>query len=310
MGKKFMLYLAIFLGIISYVSAASNLLECDFKSGVCSGNEVALFYANKNMYDADGKVLNSPISINTDSNYDKSLCCRITNPTLGNLVVATENFDGSEAQMSCSNGGEDLMYYTSDTNSRVGFPTSDVFNKTFFSKKLCVKLPDTLSNLDILVSDDSNYKNIGYSCLYKTKTLESNGVVSDCSATYFGGEQYSYTVWGKLNENIESLKCNADCTSKLDTRVYSSCSQKVSACSGIPEDCDGSLYGGWVNLESDPSKQVQCSSPWNNYRENVFTSIKLEVSSVDEKCSNLIKRKYSVILDNELVTMSVYICGD
>lgn len=313
MIKIFLIYLTIFLGLSSSVNSIGNILDCQFKTGTCSSDEQALFYANSQVGDSLGNVINSPVSKNYDvTNYNRALCCKINSPNLENLVAQTESFDRTVQGMNCANGGEDLMYFTSSTNAKVGFPNSSNFNISFFNQKLCVKLPDELSSLDILVSDDINYKNIGYSCLYKTKLLDTNGVVSSCDATYtdeFNNQvNYPYTVWGKLFENIESLKCNSDCTSKLDNRVYSACSQKVSGCEGIPFQCDGSLLSGWVNYNE--THQVQCSSPWDVYKKNIFTSKKIEVKSNDDKCSNLIKKKYSVILDNQQVYMSVYVCGN
>ena len=56
--------------------------------------------------------------------------------------------------------------------------------------------------------------------------------------------------------------------------------------------------------------EVQCSSPWTNTRNLAFTNEEVQVSSIENKCSNIIQKKYSVMLNNELVTMSVYMCGE
>ena len=162
------------------------------------------------------------------------------------------------------------------------------------------------SRLNIFASSE-DYSFAGYSCLYRTSNL-LNGVVSSCDATFDGSKKYSTVVWAKLIENSDSLKCNSDCTSKLDGRVYSGCGAKVSTCTKVSPSCDGSVYGSWVKY--DQYTEVLCAEPWLTTRQTAFTTESIEVTSINNKCSNIIQKKYSVILNNELVTMSVYVCNE
>lgn len=316
MAKRFYLILLTIALLISSVYSDDNLLSCDFKQGLCAADETTLFYAHNDFYQPGEplNILSSNVAVTHSSNYDKSLCCKINNDDLNNdLSTDIENSGNS-----CLNNGQLLMYFTEETNSRVGFLEAINFDITQYSKQLCIKLPDAFSNFQIKVND-LNFGAIGYTCLYKTNEL-TNGHVSSCDATFDNGIEtvsYNYTVWGKLWENLDSLKCNSDCTSKLDNRVYSACSQKISNCN-VPISCDGSLSGAWVPydangdgiIDSTETSETQCSAPWSNIRTQVFTNDVLKVETLDDKCINLVKREYSVMYENELITMNIYICED
>jgi len=319
MIKKIFLLVSIILLSLTSNFAVGNILSCSFSTSCTSGSN--MFYANKNFMDTNSNILSSNIATSKDINYNYGLCCKInTKPNLG-LNISIENFNGLNSQ--CNNGGKNIFYLTSSTNARLGILNyndgliNNNFNKNFYSKKVCVNIPDNFSNLDLVISDDLRYKNTGYECLFKTNNI-TNGLVSSCNATFAASKQYKYTIWGKLWENTNTLKCNVDCTSKLDGRVYSACSQKVDSCKYVPKECDGSLYGAWVKYDSNHDGiinnsdlgEIQCSAPWDIVRGNKFTNLPIRVDAVKNKCSNIIKKKYSVVLDNELVTMNVYICNN
>jgi hypothetical protein len=103
------------------------------------------------------------------------------------------------------------------------------------------------------------------------------------------------------------LNCNADCTSKLDNRVYVGCNQKVRSCS-VPVACNGALLGSYVSSSS--SKEILCEAPWDKFRQKVFTKDKLDVRAASGECDNLIKKSFVGFLDNEQVVMNIYICQD
>ena len=159
----------------------------------------------------------------------------------------------------------------------------------------------------------NNYMNLGYECMFRVSSTV-NGLISDCNASFDGSNIYDYTLVGRAEENINNLRCNDDCTSRLDGRLYSSCGSFLTECSAVPDACDGSIYGGWIQDPLNASQEFQCSAPWDNYRVNIYTdesgsSSSLKVESTNE-CSSLVDREYQVMIDNELVKMHVYICGN
>ncbi len=307
MNYKIIFILLISIFSINSIYSTDNLFSCGFNTGIGAD----FIYANGNFFEPGfpDRVLSSNVAIHSDSNYNMTMSCSINSLNLDNLKTSFELNDGND----CPNGGQDLFYLTSDTNARIGFPLVNTkinpsFNYSHYSYKLCVDLPDEFSSIDIFISDDDKYKYAGYQCLFKSSDL-INGKISSCDSEYAGSNQYDFTIWARLYENLNSLKCNSDCTSVLDNRVYSACSQKVSTCNGVPQSCDGSLLGAWVNLNDN--FEIKCEAPWGEVsRSNIYTDKNIEVSDVDNKCLNLISKKYSVILDNELVTMNVYVCGE
>lgn len=290
------------------VSAAA-LFTCGFKASACNADEELVYYAHNGFVDGLGLVMSSPTRTEAFGPYNaatfgKSLCCKVNSP-LGNPLDNVK-FTTLPLASSCASGEKDLIYFTNITNGRIAYKQSPLFNTSFYTHKICVKVPDGFSTLDILVNDE-DYSSIGYTCIYKSNDLESS-VVSDCDATYGAGLQYKYTAWARLWEDLSSLKCSNDCTSKLDGRVYVACKTKISSCSGIPLACDGALLNSWVD---NGANEVQCSKTWNKTREKVFSldSIKIEISDKNN-CANLIKKDYPVLVDNELVTMSIYVCSN
>lgn len=307
MIRKF--FLAV-LGLMFLVFSVSstNLFTCEFKTGNCGVNETAFFYASPDFFPDDGgpepdKVMSSHVRLSYNDDYNKALCCKLNDPMGQSLGLV--NFNHIPVGDSCATGAKDLVYYTGDTNARLAFRSSLLFNQPFYSHKTCVEIPDDFSGIDIFVSDeDKSY--LGYSCIFKVSGLE-NGVVSSCDGTFNGGDQYNHTVWARLWEDVSSLKCDSDCTSRLDGRVYTACAGQINICSDMPLVCNGALLGSWV---WNGSTEIQCSSPWTNTRDVVFTQEDLKVESSASDCSNIIVREYPVLLDNELVNMKVYICAD
>lgn len=303
--KKFFLIILLLFTFSFEVYSASDLLSCSFKTGSCLAEESALFYANKNFNDINGNVLSSNLAIVTDSNYNKALCCKVNQGANG-VSLGNINITYVDANLNCPLNFEGLMYFTSNTNARVAF-VENVTNPSIYSKKMCISVPSQFSRFNILLSKE-DYSFAGYTCLYRTSNY-SNSLVSSCNAR-FGSDskKYSNVVWAKLIESSDSLKCNSDCTSKLDGRIYSACADKVSTCTKVSPSCDGSVYGSWVKFNS--TVDILCADPWTTVRQITFTSENVEVSSVNNKCSNIIQKKYSVMLNNELVTMSVYVCNE
>jgi len=306
MVKKIFLWLLILVSINSIFG--TDLFECSFQDNSCSAGFEEVFSGNGH-FQKDGNLLSSNVAKNSDlTNYNKVLCCKVNNENIQNV-----KFDYMLVNETCN--GEELIYFTNSTNARTAISKNSLeksdyimnFNESYYSHKLCVEIPDEFSSLDILASDYENFKYAGYSCLFKTNSL-INGLVSDCNAKYGSSapvNQYQYTIWAKLWENSESLKCNSDCTSVLDNRVYSECSQKITECVGIPVECDGSLYGSWVKVS--PTVEVKCSASWDEKRVNKFTEDAIIVDSTST-CKNVVKKKYTTMFDNNQVTMDIYIC--
>lgn len=221
----------------------------------------------------------------------------------------TVNFeikDKPSSAVVCDRDISEIMYFTDDTNARV----SRDYNPAFHTKVLCANFPKSEGVMH-LVWNNKDLSSRDYTCLFKTNDI-NNGVISSCDAQYNGSNQYLYSVWGMLFDSIDSLSCKSDCSSKLDNRIYSICSAKIKSCVDVPLDCDGSLYGSWVKSTeiSHENQEVQCSAPWNNYRTSKFTNIPLQVSTVENRCENLIKIEYPFILDDEQIKMSVYVCSN
>jgi hypothetical protein len=223
-----------------------------------------------------------------------------------NGFVTFEIKNKPNSNVVCEKDINEIMYFTDDTNARV----SRSYDENFHTKVLCATF-DEADGVMHMVWNDKDLSSRNYACLFKTNDV-NNGLASSCDADFNGNNQYLYSVWGILYDSIDSLNCKADCSSKLDNRIYSICSVKIKACSDVPLDCDGSLYGSWVksNEINHPNSEVQCSAPWNNYRSSKFTDIPLQITTAENKCDNLIKIEYPFILDDEQIKMIVYVCSD
>lgn len=223
-----------------------------------------------------------------------------------NGFVTFEIKDKPSSAVVCGKDINEIMYFTGDTNARV----SRSYNPTYHTKVLCANF-DESDGVMHLVWNNKDLAPRQYSCLFKTNDI-NNGLASSCDATFAGSTKYDFSVWGILFDSIDSLNCEADCSSKLDNRIYSICSAKIKSCADVPLDCDGSLYGSWVKSYDPryPNYEIQCSAPWNNYRVSRFTNTSLQVTTADGTCNNLIKIEYPFILDDEQIKMAVYVCSD
>lgn len=317
--KKFLLFILFFLSIILvfFSSSVSNgfstgLFSCRF-SQTSGPSSSAIFYANKNFYqntvyasssiNDSSNLLNTKTQLGYDSNYDFGFSCQL------NLVdVSSQStklvFQTVSASSACPIGTTALFYYTGTTNSKIAINVipSDL---SYYTNKTCIGVPNQFSGIHIKVSKKS-LSLAGYSCLFRLNSL-NNSVLSSCNSIFdFGNNKYKYVVWAKIYQNSNSLVCNNDCTSKLDNRVYTSCSNKLSQCSYVPKVCNGALLNSWVKYNS--TAQIQCSAPWNVMRTTLFTNSTLEIHSLNNTCSNFIVNKYPVMINNQLVTMNIYIC--
>lgn len=201
----------------------------------------------------------------------------------------------------CDGDEQEIMYFTDTENARV----AREYIQGFHTKVLCAKFQKSNGVMHI-VWNNQNFAERNYECLFRTNDVK-NGLVSSCDQTFDSNKKYRYTVWGMLFDSIDSLNCKSDCSSKVDDRIYSICSAKIKSCSDVPLDCDGSLLGSWVNYNS--THEIQCSGPWNNFRSKVFSTEKVEVTSVDGACEDLIKIEYPVIYNDEQVVMNIYVCN-
>lgn len=279
---------------------AAELLSCEWGGSYLS-NEL-LFFANNDftniMGSSSGTVLSSPIAFSEDTHYDLPLSCNSPLSEPGDELTFYESEDPT-----CS-GDEVLLHFTGETNALASLE----YNSSKHEYSLCAKLPTSISAVDIVISQDKNYEDIGYTCLFRTSNNDS-GRISSCDAEFNSGQTYDYTVWARAFQSTASLSCNLDCSSNIDNRVRVGCAQKVDSCQRVPSVCDGSLLNSWVKYND--SHQIKCSKPWDEFRENPLDSgsnIQVETNELD--CPNVISQDYSVILDNEPVKMKVYVCSD
>lgn len=289
-------------------SSETQSLACEWSQNqVCSEGKNPVLYAltdfpNNIIYNSGGNLMSSKVSMDKHPSYQRVLCC--DSPAGGELDFSRP----SKNQCSAANQ-EKLLYFTDQINAKIGVDAGqNNFNIDDYSHTLCVERPEEYASLDIQVdSSDSSYKDLGYECLFRISD-DVNGVVSSCNAVSGGGQQYDKTVWARFFENIDSIQCNSDCTSELDDRVYSICGQQLDRCSAVPQQCDGSLYGAWVDYNQ--THEVQCSASWDNYRTKTTGESFFSVTSSDDDCTNLISKKHSVMIDNQPVTMNVYVCSN
>ncbi len=296
MNKSLLVLAGLFLSI--NVGFSLDTITCSWDYGACNGqNEHSIFYIS-NLTDSQGYVLNSPVESSEEKGFNKQLCCSTSNDQLDFSTVSSPD--------TCDYTS--FMYISNDKNHRLAFNSSDPeFSFAKYTSTLCVKKPPITSDFfDIqLARTDSSYGDKGYQCLFRVSS-DINGLVSDCNATFNGNQMYDYTVWSRFFEASGDLDCNLDCTSRSDSRVYRACGQLVPECSAVPSECDGSLLGAWVDYGLD--KEIQCSDPWIKTREKRNLE-SLNVISTSNDCPNLISNSYTVLLNNEPVTMKVYICS-
>lgn len=290
-----LIYIILFVSLFQ-VAYSSEIFTCSYEQfGTCSDDET-LFFASSNL---SGNVrLDS--NLNYESNYDYSVCCK-SNVTLVKFSTKMKNLTTDE--ITCDKNSP-LLYFTGNTNSRV----AKEYNPIHHKYGLCYDVPDKTYALSInFVPKEGIIKE--FECLFRTSSIV-NGVVSSCDSTYDSGNFYEYSVVGDLFSGMDVLSCNFDCSNKLTGRIDYSCSLKMpDSCSAVPIQCSSSLPNSWVSFNE--THEVQCSSPWNNFRSKAFTTEALVIeTSAAHSCENLIKIPRSVFYNNEVVTMSIFVCQD
>ncbi len=284
-------------------SLDSNSISCNWvpDDGTCSQNNIVL-YAHEDSFDASGLVISSNTQLFSgftpeQQKYSRVLCCVPKTGVVDFTAIAGDV---------CPADYERIISFTNDSNARASYE----FNPAHHYNSSCVYFSEQFSRMDVFYTADKKladfYERKGYECLYRTNDFV-NGHVSDCDATFDGTNKYNVSVWIRLWENVDNYDCNSDCTSKLDNRVYSGCSEKIRECANVDPLCDGSLLGSWVQYNA--THEMQCIFPWDNYRKKVFSAEKLKVESTGD-CKNVVVKKYSVMIDNELVNMNIYSCSN
>ncbi len=322
------LILALLLQLCSTLFAVENL-ECNWVPQSSCDPRDAIFYAhstifNNNVNGQPNEFMSSHVSLVGNSNYDSALCC--TSPL--NVVSDRLSFYGeATTNNQCTNNDQALLFLTNNTNGILALNES--YNPAFHNYVICADLPQSASAARFEIDNTDFYKDRGYQCVFRLSNI-TNGRVSSCEGRYgFGSNQYSFAIWAKLIESDSSLRCNADCTSNLDSRVYSSCAQRIPACYNVPSACDGSLYGGWVELPADRDGdglddidqfgnhrlQINCEAPWDKERINPEyvdsnSQSNIVVDSVEGACKNILSQEYSVLVDNIPYKMNMYICSN
>jgi hypothetical protein len=316
--KKIFFLVFLLLNVMTLTFAEENL-QCNWvPQGSCALNDSVLYahsgVFNNNPNSQPNEFMSSHVSTVGNSNYDTALCC--TSPL--NIVddrLSFYNSPTSNAQ--CPNTDQPLFYSTSSSNGIIGLNYTSNVDTVF-----CADLPTTAAYANFVLDNTNFYEGRGYQCVFRVSN-ETNGRISSCDATAgsFGLFQYDYAVWARLIEADSSLICNADCTSKLDNRVYSSCSSQIPVCNDVPDVCDGSLYGGWVaypNGDIDSygthKLQIKCEDPWSQIRTNPeyiesTADSGILVESIDGTCTDILSQEYSVLVDNIPYKMNVFICN-
>ncbi len=288
MFKRLILLFLVLFTAISFASA-NEIFTCKYDLASNCNYDDILFYSSSN------KSANVEIR-NSNPTYDYAICC--SSPKT-NVSFSTVDLSVGEE---CSKN-EPLIFFTSSINARL----ASEYNPNHHKYALCYDVPDKSYALSIqFVPKDGLINN--FQCLFRASD-NVNSHTSSCDWTYNGGETYKYSVIAQLFEGMDVLSCANDCTNKLSGRVDYACSLKFTdLCSNVPIQCSGSLTNSWVSYNS--THEVKCSSPWQSYRYKAFTQEKLEITTTVQSCDNLIKVPYSTILNNEIVSMNIFICGD
>lgn len=314
MNKIIIITIMTMLIPISFSAIPENI-ACTWEApGVCPIDHVVLnAHGSPIFHDVfSGALISSQVDLGNaitripiDGNYNEVLCC---DPSKGILEF------WYDSNPNCGTGYS-IVHLYNETNSRVAH--EDAYNPAIHNHTICVEYTEAFSHLDLYVSNQEVfaqlYEDMGYTCLFRFSS-NLNAHIGDCDSLFAPapGTPYKYSVWMRIKENVDNLKCNTDCTSKLDGRVYSECSQKIRECRGITPLCDGSLYGSWVDIDKDldgiMDAELQCSDPWNLTRAKVFSQDLVMINTTDE-CPNVVKETYSAMIDDQIVTMNVFICS-
>jgi hypothetical protein len=318
--KRNLIIFMLFLNFLSFAFAAETL-RCDWvPQASCTQNDSVL-YTHSNVFNnapnsQPFEFMSSHVANQGNFNYDVALCC--TSPL--NVVDDRLTFyDSPTTNGLCPNNDQPLFYATNYTNGIIGLNYTSDHNTAF-----CADLPTTAAYANFELDNTNFYEGRGYQCVFRVSN-ETNGRISSCNATYgsFNNFQYEYAVWARLIEADSSLRCNSDCTSKLDSRVYASCSSQIPVCNDVPDTCDGSLYSGWVAYPTGPFDidaygthkfQTRCEAPWKQTRVNPeyiepTEDLGILVESIDGICTSILSQEYSVLVDNIPYKMNVFTCN-
>ncbi len=302
MLRKLLIIITLLLTQILVSYSVLDTLDCDYTQNTSIPPENILFYGHNNLSSnvALGQgLLNLPYS---RSSYDYTLSCHSNLSALKFYSKIIYNHTNVSDYFSLCGDDKPVMFITDSINARVSINTT---NKNITTEQvLCASVDRQFSNLDVRwhiegVDRNIDYTKIGYTCMFRTND-KINGHVSTCDSNY------NLSVWARLFEDTDFLVCDFDCTSKLDRRVYSACASKIPECRDVPTNCDGALYGSWVPYNE--THEIKCSDPWTTFRPNVFTNSDVIIESRDSNCKNIIKKEFAVLVDNEQVTMAMYVC--
>ena len=311
MNNKIGIALACMLIMLSMgFSSQSGAFTCQFIdssqfSSVTGQNEDIAFYSSKDL--ETGSVLNAKVSIHEkvgNTIYPYGLHCS------SNIEMINISFTTSTKEECEDSGGHIFGYLESETNSKLSLQYNSNYNIT-----ICLQPHELIEDLDLKVASvDEGFSFAGYECIYRFGSgyseSNANGKVSLCEADFSSFSQYSqypFAVYAKLIKNANAILCNSDCASAIDGRIYQACALKVDQCKNIPLACDGSLKGSWVR--ENPTTEVRCELPFDQRRTRAVSK-GLTVEYDKEDCKDVIVNKYSVLLNQEAVTMNIYICSN
>jgi hypothetical protein len=327
MFKKILLLSFLSIIIFAPLVFSESTIECVWdRSASCPATyDYVLSVPTDNVFsDAMGRAISCNIQIESNwpltNVYNNNLCCK-------SLEGNNLDFEIVRDSHLCSDSSyRNLLYIENDTNSRVAIYSESgslhqdlegIFRSEDYRHMLCIKHSNDYGDLDLVFTDDRGfeqaYGQLDYECFFKTSS-SANALVSDCNAQFESGDDYEYSVWGRLWENTGSSTCQSDCTRIGTNRVLTRCAIEYPVeCENIPPVCNGAILGSFVSYDKNNDGyidfEIQCSRPWNNVRDLRFTNEDFVVSR-ETDCQNLVDREYQVKIDNELVKMHVYTCSN
>lgn len=320
MDLKFIsLLLSLLMGVLlfSYPSSETQLFQCEFvdnsstQYSACvdpsnTDRDVA-FYVFGSRDDFNNEIINAKVGITSAGGYDQALCC-----TIG--YEANMSFE-HRAGATCDESQFDFAFLSGTTNAKLSME----YNASFYNHSICLNVSgDDFASLDVIIDDsrDSSWEAVGFDCMFRftnafPDSYNLNAKLSSCNAQFQSAMdvlQYPFVVYARLTPNIEAAACNSDCTSPIDGRIYQACGQTIQACQNVPQACDGSLVGQWVNFGD--GRDILCQRPFDSFRTRTRTDDLITVESRDGACRDIIVERFSVLIDREPVTMNIYICND
>ena len=285
---RIFVFLLLLFSMSSIVYSDIADFSCVYSTDSCDTNSHRLFYGNDIM-NSHTRTLISP------GFYDYSLCC---NSADTEVIFSYANLNDGDT---CSGNKKSILYFTDNTNAHV----SKDYNPLFHNYALCVEIPDKSYGL-VIDNILTSQINAQQTCLFETTDRQS-GHVKKCSESDELSQLYSYVV--VLYDKVDTLGCDLDCTNKLTGRLSAACSLVLpDTCSEMPLNCDGSIAGAWVKYNETSEVLCQGPKPWDTFRAITKSDENLEIES--SGCDNLIKIGYPVYINNEVVTMNVFVCED